>query len=210
MSFKCIANRIEVNDIKSTTKLVLIMLANYADENNQTFPSKKHLAKICNCDDRTVTRCLLELEQKRYIKKETRFIDGRQTSNLYTIKVKDIGGTILSPSPTTNMSPHYTINKDTKEVIKKKSNGRNIYTEEFEEFWKLYPDSDHKTKKDKTFIEWKKYPDKQELKKFLNNYIQRKGGKFIHNPYNWFKDKVYLNFKSDILEIQKTKNSLAG
>ena len=38
-----------------------------------------------------------------------------------------------------------------------------------------------KPKKDKTFIEWKKYPDKQELKKFLNNYIQRKG-KFIHNP----------------------------
>ena len=64
MSFKCIANCIEVNDIKSTTKLVLIMLANYADENNQTFPSKKHLAKICNCDDRTVTRCLLELEKK--------------------------------------------------------------------------------------------------------------------------------------------------
>tara|TARA_R100001440_G_scaffold36955_2_gene56143 strand:+ start:6357 stop:6989 length:633 start_codon:yes stop_codon:yes gene_type:complete len=210
MSFKCIANCIEVNDIKSTTKLVLIMLANYADENNQTFPSKKHLAKICNCDDRTVTRCLLELEQKKYIKKETRFIDGRQTSNLYTIKIKDLGGANLSPSPTTNMSPQYTIIKDTKEVIKKKSNGRNEYSEEFEEFWKLYPDSDHKTKKDKTFIEWKKYPDKQQLKKFLNNYIQRKGGRFIHNPYNWFKDKVYLNYKSDIIKEQKTKNSLAG
>lgn len=210
MSFKCIANCIDIVDVKSTTKLVLIMLANYADEKNQTFPSKKHLAKICNCDDRTITRCLQELEEKKYIIKETRFADGRQTSNLYTITIKDLGGTILTPTPPTNMTPHYTINNNTNGVLKKKSNGRNVYDPEFEEFWSIYPDSDYKTKKDKTFIEWKKYPNKKEIKEFLINYKNRKGGKFIHNPYNWFKDKVYLNFKTSIIKEQQTKNSLAG
>ena len=210
MSFKCIANCIEISNIKPTTKLVLLMLANYADENNQTFPSKRHLAKICNCDDRTITRCLQELEEKHYIKKQERFLDGRQTSNLYTITIKKLGGTILTPSPPTKLSPHYTINNNTNVVVQKKINGRNNYSQEFEEFWRLYPDSDYKTKKDKTFLEWKKYPNKEEIKNFLINYKNRKGGKFIHNPYNWFKDKVYLNFKTSIIKEQQTKNSLAG
>ena len=28
------------------------------DENNETYPSKKHLATMCNCDERTITRCI--------------------------------------------------------------------------------------------------------------------------------------------------------
>ena len=66
-----------VQNIKPTSKLVLIVLANYADEKFETYPSKRHLAKICNCDERTILRSLQELEDKKIIRKKERFDDGR-------------------------------------------------------------------------------------------------------------------------------------
>ena len=87
MSFIAIANCIKIQNIKPTTKLVLLVLANYANEDNETYPSKRHLAKMCNCDERTVLRCLQELIEKKIIIKKERFEDGRQTSNLYTINI---------------------------------------------------------------------------------------------------------------------------
>lgn len=206
MSFIAIANCITVQNIKPTSKLVLIVLANYADEKFETYPSKRHLAKICNCDERTILRSLQELEDKKIIRKKERFDDGRQTSNLYTILVKSAN---LSPSPPTNMSPHNTINNIHIVKLSKKANGRIEYPEEFEEFWKLYPSSEHKTKKDKTFAMWKKIEDKKQLLICLKNYSLKKQGKFIHNPYNWFVDKIYEKYKN--IEIKKeSKNSLAG
>ena len=206
MSFLAISNCIKIQNIKPTTNLVLLILANYANEENETYPSKKHLAKMCNCDVRTIQRCLQELLEKKIIEKKERFDDGRQTSNLYTIIIQQEA--ILSPSPPTNLSPHNTINNIHIVKLRKKENGRIEYEKEFEEFWNLYPSSDHKTKKDKTYAMWKKIENKEELKKCLINYSSKKQGKFIHNPYNWFVDKVYLKYKT--ISIKKSKNSLAG
>ena len=206
MSFLAIANCIKIQNIKPTTKLVLLVLANYANEDNETYPSKRHLAKMCNCDERTVLRCLQELIEKKIIIKKERFEDGRQTSNLYTINIGR--GTNMSLSPPTNMSPLNTINNIHIVRMKKKPNGRIEYPQEFEEFWKLYPSSEHKNKKDKTFALWKKIENKDEIKKCVINYAKSKNGKFIHNPYNWFVDKVYEKYKS--IKEKKTTSSLAG
>ena len=206
MSFIAIANCIKIQNIKPTTKLVLLILANYADENNETYPSKKHLATMCNCDERTITRCIQELIRKKIIEKKEGFELGRQTSNLYTLNIGR--GTNMSPTPTTNMSPHNTINNIHIVQVSKKANGRIEYPLEFEEFWKLYPSSEHKNKKDKTFAMWKKIADKKMLKICVKNYAKKKQGKYIHNPYNWFVDKVYEKYK--VIDETKTKNSLAG
>ena len=56
---------------------------------------------------------------------------------------------------------------------------------------------------------WKKIEDKKQLLICLKNYSLKKQGKFIHNPYNWFVDKIYEKYKN--IEIKKeSKNSLAG
>jgi len=206
MSFIAIANCINVLNVKPTSKLVLLLLANYSDENFQTYPSKKTLAKLCNCDERTILRSLQELEEKKIIQKKERFDDGRQTSNLYTILVRDAK---LSPSPPTNLSPHNNISNIHIVKMKKKLNGRIEYPQEFEDFWKLYPASEHKNKKDKTFALWKKIENKEEIKKCVINYAKMKKGKYIHNPYNWFVDKVYEKYKTIKVE-KENKNSLAG
>ena len=42
----------------SVSKLVLLMLANYANDRHQTYPSYKKLAELCACNERTVMRAI--------------------------------------------------------------------------------------------------------------------------------------------------------
>jgi hypothetical protein len=65
-----------------TTKLVLFMLANYANKRtHKCFPSEKHLGEICGVADRSVRRCVCSLEELGYI-----FVQKRLgMTNLYTI-----------------------------------------------------------------------------------------------------------------------------
>ena len=73
-----------------TTKLVLILLANYADDLNRCFPSEAHLAQICGITDRSVRRAISSLVKAGYLDVEKR--TGR--TNLYTLRV-DTGVRLL-------------------------------------------------------------------------------------------------------------------
>ena len=66
-----------------TIKLVLFILANYADENFSCYPSEKHLAKICGVSDRSIRRSLTWLRDNDYIRVEHR----TGTSNRYFLRV---------------------------------------------------------------------------------------------------------------------------
>ena len=46
-----------------STKLVLVWLANYADQDHSCFPSEKHLGELCGISDRQVRRCIDWLEK---------------------------------------------------------------------------------------------------------------------------------------------------
>ena len=66
-----------------TTKLVLFLLANYADENFSCYPSEKHLAKLCGVSDRSIRRSLTWLQYNNLIRVEHR----KGTSNRYFMRV---------------------------------------------------------------------------------------------------------------------------
>lgn len=66
-------------------KLLLISLANYADERGQCWPSAKRLAEDCETTERTVFTWLKKLEEMNLISHQTRSEDGMKTSNLYTL-----------------------------------------------------------------------------------------------------------------------------
>ena len=55
-----------------STKLVLIVLANYADQANSCFPSEAHIAKICEISPRQVRRCIVELEKLALVRTQNR------------------------------------------------------------------------------------------------------------------------------------------
>lgn len=88
MSATAMGMALGVKGISPRAKLVLIAVANSADE--ATFfgyPSRRHLADAADCSIDTVDRCLRELADEGYLKKtEREREDGRgQTSNLYRV-----------------------------------------------------------------------------------------------------------------------------
>ena len=64
MSFDALATCINIKDVKPISKLVLLILANYADEDWKSYPSKSKIAELCNCDEQTIKRAIDELLEK--------------------------------------------------------------------------------------------------------------------------------------------------
>jgi len=52
MSFEAMAMVVKVENVKPTEKLILLLLANYADEQGRCFPSYNTIAKLANCSRR--------------------------------------------------------------------------------------------------------------------------------------------------------------
>tara|TARA_Y100001970_G_scaffold288784_1_gene417030 strand:- start:3579 stop:3923 length:345 start_codon:yes stop_codon:yes gene_type:complete len=93
-----------------STKLVLFILSNYADQEHSCYPSEKHIASICGISDRQVRRCLAWLEQNNLIRKEMR----SGTSNRYFLSVD--AHVLTLRTPTTAY---------TKDKLKTKKGGKN-------------------------------------------------------------------------------------
>jgi len=67
-------------------KLVLISLANRADNNGECYPSLARIADDCETSESSVKRKLIVLEALGLIARINRTIEGMKTSNLYRIK----------------------------------------------------------------------------------------------------------------------------
>jgi len=187
-----------------TNKLVLISLANYADDTNTCFPSFKTLVNITELSRSTIIRSLKDLENKGLINIKERFVDinetKRQTSNLYTLLVGFHNDTTQYQNetpPSINKKPQLTSN-----------NKPIIYTDNFNEWWNLYPRKDGSKKK--AFELFDKLTDKvinfDELYSYTVQYkqsVHEKDQKFIPHATTWLtqrrwetvqeKPKVNLN-----------------
>ena len=72
--------------LSPTPKLVLMALADEADDDGYCFPSQRRLGAKCSITDRTVRRVLLELTTKGYVSLQMRRrADGSRTSNSYRL-----------------------------------------------------------------------------------------------------------------------------
>ncbi|MGJ0310886.1 helix-turn-helix domain-containing protein [Aliarcobacter cryaerophilus] len=95
MSIKAINEAFKSN-LSGNIKLVLLVLADCADESMQCFPSYSHIAKKASISTSTSKRIIKKLEKIGLLKKQHRFKKGKkqQTSNIYTLT---FGGSILTP-----------------------------------------------------------------------------------------------------------------
>ncbi len=85
MSIKCINWAWDI-PLHPTLKLVLMSLADYADDSQQCFPSKKHVATRCCISVKTAKRALKSLEERELIRIEPQYRkNGSNSSNLYTL-----------------------------------------------------------------------------------------------------------------------------
>lgn len=69
-----------------TSKLVLFIMANYADSEHSCYPSEKHLGKICGVTDRSVRRCITWLKDNNLVTVAHR----KGTSNRYFLSVDTV------------------------------------------------------------------------------------------------------------------------
>ena len=88
MSFQAMAEAVKIRTESATDKLVLLMMANYADENNQCYPSYKRLAADCCMTERGIKAVVGRLRKAGWLTWIQRTIGKSKTSNLYTIHFK--------------------------------------------------------------------------------------------------------------------------
>ncbi len=95
MSIKAINEAFKSN-LSGNVKLVLLALADCANDNLQCFPSYNHISKKASISISTAKRIVKKLEQIGVLKKQHRFKKGKkqQTSNIYTLT---FGGSTLTP-----------------------------------------------------------------------------------------------------------------
>jgi hypothetical protein len=191
----------------STDKLILIILANFADENGVSFPSHRTIAEKAECGLSTVERSLKRLETCGLISITPRFDksyegSNRQTSNSYALTMGVFnmrgGGGSQNDDPITN---HNKPNKGFR------------YSLGFEEWWNVYPSKNGSKKK--SYELWLKavdeFVDEKELFLRTCRFAQSQKGKdtkYIPHATTWLNQRRWETI--DMTEKKKTLNSLAG
>lgn len=86
-----------IRGVSASEKLLLLVLANYADENMVCWPSHKRLADDTSLSQRTILTLLKALEDRRIVERQERYRrDGSRTSDSITLH---FSGEVISPPP---------------------------------------------------------------------------------------------------------------
>lgn len=200
----------------STDKLVLLMLANLADENGFCFPSHAYLAQVTEMSERSVQRSIDRLVESGLLEKRKRFNGAGQTSNGYTVIMRGdnmaTGGSQNDTHPPDNMTP-YTDNNNLKiKQTRKRAN----YTEIFNRFWEAYPKRPNDNKWN-AFLKWQtatngliEASELQRAAERFNRACANTDPRYIPMCATWLNQRRF----EDVLqepERQKTnRNTLAG
>jgi hypothetical protein len=78
-------------ELTSFETLVLLCLADMADDEGTSFPSIKTLAKRCRTSERTIQRCIAVLKKKGMVQVRARIIGGQQSSNYFLLMADSAG-----------------------------------------------------------------------------------------------------------------------
>jgi len=85
MSMKFLYHALSANGLTANEKLMLIVLADIANERGSSLPSASYLTELTGMSKSTVRRTLTELKSKQLITKERRFNDGAELAPLITL-----------------------------------------------------------------------------------------------------------------------------
>ena len=90
MSVKLMWSAMTVKAGSPTAKLILLKLADNANDKGECWPSLKNIAEHCEVSQKTVITNIKKLEGLGYVKKINRFNDKGKTSNLYVITITEV------------------------------------------------------------------------------------------------------------------------
>jgi len=210
MSFEALAEASKKVAGSSKNKLILLLLANYADQQFTCFPSIKRLAMMAECCESTVRRSLKDLEKRGLIEIKPRYEPYgercRQTSNIYTLR-----GFQNETHPPVKLTPA-PLSKSTGDITN--HNNQSIYTIAFDEFWSVYPRRPNSSKKD-AFSKYKKAITKiseQELLKLTKQFAKtmvNKDPQYIPHASTWLNQERFADLM-DEPKVKTNRNRIAG
>lgn len=153
MSVEAIAWAFSVQNLTSSMKLVLIALADNADQDFKCWPAVETISKKTCLSERAVHSNLVKLVDCGLLKKEQRFNKNGQTSNMYYLQ-RGVNEMHTPPAPNAVTPLHEVHTPPARGADEPSINHQlepsNKYTDSFEEFWTNYPNQ-RKGSKQKTF-----------------------------------------------------------
>jgi len=193
MSFEALAWGVKQNTDSSISKLVLLMICNYANEKGEAYPSQEHLAKLCQCSKRSVVRHIQELEKQNFIsiRKEK---NGAYGFNVYKLNM----GLVPNIHLASDRVAHNTQDKH--------------ITSKFDKFWEKVPRKIARKKCEKIYNNLVKSNEvsEDELINGMANYaesVKDTEQSFICHATTWLNQGRW----EDKIEVKvKNKNWLAG
>ena len=191
---------VKQNTKSPVSKLVLLMIANYADEKGEAYPSQEHLAKLCQCTRVSVNKHIKDLEKIGFlsITKTKNGMFGYNNYKLNMGSVKNINkGFVKNIDITCKESLH---------------NTQDIQISDFDIFWQKCPRKIAKKKTESIYNKLIKSKEVTEdyLIRTMNDYnlsVKNTDMKFIVHPVTWLNQGRF----DDKIEVKKkNKNWLAG
>ena len=211
MSIECLnqALKVQWESQTPTKRLILILLANYCDDNKSCFPSYKHIAHLAGLKDpKHIASIIKEFEDLGFLKIEKRYKeDGGNISNRYHMTLDNPPTGVETTTPLVSTPPN--TKEDTKEKTDK---GLGIL---FEEFWTYYPRKVSKDYSKTQYVKAVKSYDEKQLIENVKAYaaevkFQKTDPQFIPHCSTWISQKRYLDYNGKKVKTKRSLNAIAG
>ena len=192
MSFQAMAWAVKQKTDSPVSKLVLLMLANYADEHGKCYPSQKHIAQMCGCSRVAVNKHIKILEKDN-------FITITKGASVFSYKIYKLNFSVKEFNLASKVSLHNTQDK---------------HISAFDDFWGACPNKKAKLKAQQIYSKLikDKVVDENTLLKAMQNYaasVKHEDPKYICHPTTWLNQGRWED--EIIVPKEKTnKNFLAG
>ena len=220
MSIECLnkALKIQFEGQTPTKRLILILLANYCDDENSCYPSYSHIAKLAGLKDpKHIARIVKEFEALGLLKIQTRYkADGGNTSNRYFLTLKSENTNpmgLQTPTPPVLDTPTLRVSTPPNTKDKTKDDTKE-YKYDFKNFWSIYPRKEKKALAETRYkLVIKKY-DQDKLVEMLNRFlneiqVKQMDKKYIPHCSTWLSQKRYLDFEEyEMQEVAPIKSIL--
>lgn len=187
-------------------KLVLIKLADNANDQGESWPSYQHIADQCEISRSTVKVHIRELESAGLLRREFRRKGEMNQSNVFHLTLDGGAGNApgggasehppeASENPGGGAAAAPRTSHSSEPVKEPKPTGKSDSTEGFAMFWKLYP---RKVQKAKAEAAWKKLEVTPEMLTVITAALARQvtsidwlksNGQFIPHPTSWLNGK---------------------
>lgn len=186
MSFQAMAWAIVQKPKGAKEKFVLLMLANYAsNEDGRCFPSVAKIAEETMMSRDSVIRAIKSLEEDGFLAVKRRSAEGVNLPNYYTLNVQGVVAHSGEGSSTQLLGvvAHSNHNLSSKPIIEPKS--RSSREEEFAEWYSIYPNKVGKAAAERAFASARKRSSFEEILTGLRRYVSKRDDRPWCNPATW-------------------------